>query len=191
MLISQNSTDARPPDGVEWIVYLPDDDPEAFGILVNIIHAKLDQLPDILMLHKFYNVCVLADKYLLLPFLRKLVPRWYDCMWWSFDRPKGQISPIEVLERTSTAYIMGDCKALWAGLTYYAYACRLIDNKLILCRVYPDGPDSSERTQSEVAELSEAMVLVCEEMPSLPAVFIGRISAPQNICLRCGTGHKC
>lgn len=162
---------AKPPNGSPWTVLLPEDDPEAFNILSDIIHADLDQLPKEMTLHLFYKTCLLAEKYLMLPVLRKHAPWWYDKLWWNAYRMNGHIEAAEIQERTSIAYMIGDCKALWAGLTYYAYACRLIDDELIHWR--KDPFISGEETQSEIGDLAESRKLLTEEQPCLPAICFG------------------
>ena len=43
---------------------IPDDDPEALIMLLNILHMRNDQVPDVLDCHRMVDVVNLADKYL-------------------------------------------------------------------------------------------------------------------------------
>lgn len=58
------------------VVDLPDDDPEAFEILMNILHGQSRKVPDQVTLTRLREVTVLADKYQILDPLHIYVKQW-------------------------------------------------------------------------------------------------------------------
>ncbi|KAK7741823.1 hypothetical protein SLS53_004887 [Cytospora paraplurivora] len=167
--------EGRPSDGSQWVIHLPEDDPEAFDIIANIIHGNVHKLPRGMSIHIFYKTCILAEKYLMLHVLRNHVRQWYDKMWWCVYRRNGQIDPDEIQQHTSIACLLGNHKSLWAAITYYAYACRVVDDELIHWR--KDPLLSGSETQSEVGEITEYSKLLAEEVPFLPEFCFDIIQA--------------
>lgn len=184
-MLHKNYMEARPSDGSRWVVHLPEDDPEAFGIIADIISSNTQKLPNEISLRLLYKTCILAEKYLMLHVLRNHVRGWYDKMWWCAYRRNGQIDPGEIQQHTSIACILGDHKSLWAGMTYYAYACRVVDDELVHWR--KDPLLSGNETQSEVGEITEYRKLLAEELPLPPAVCFGmRCPTSPSTCCKIG-----
>lgn len=49
--------------GSDWTVELPEDDPDALEVVLNLVHANSHRLPSSLSLHELYSMVVLIDKY--------------------------------------------------------------------------------------------------------------------------------
>lgn len=63
----------------EWVVKLPEDNPAAMEIALNIIHSRFDQVcgyEDFIYTTHFYNLCVLTDKYDMTHILRPWARGW-------------------------------------------------------------------------------------------------------------------
>jgi hypothetical protein len=101
----------------DWVVRLPDEDPEAFAIILNIVHGRSDKVPMNLKDHKsdagcpatlLYHLATIADKYCLLQLLRPWVNPWLN-PWrtdgeWAGDGWAGEI--------VTAAWIFGDTSIL-------------------------------------------------------------------------------
>ncbi|GKT63359.1 nuclear pore protein [Colletotrichum tofieldiae] len=61
-----------------WLVHLPDDDPDALGILLNIIHANFPLVPTTPNLAELYEVFRMANKYDMIPALKPWANAWLD-----------------------------------------------------------------------------------------------------------------
>lgn len=105
-------TEAKPKVG-EWIVRLPEDDPRAFAILLDIIHGRSDRVPMDLHLAQpppdcaatlLYDVVKMADKYCLLPLLRPWVNPWL-APWRAYGRRENDGWMGEII---TAAWIVGD-----------------------------------------------------------------------------------
>ncbi|KAB5545488.1 hypothetical protein GE09DRAFT_1243111, partial [Coniochaeta sp. 2T2.1] len=68
-------SEARQATG-NWRVKLPEDDPEALALLLNIIHGRFDKVPLVLVDSKIYKITVLSNKYDLTEALRPWAKRW-------------------------------------------------------------------------------------------------------------------
>ncbi|KAI0385547.1 hypothetical protein F5Y04DRAFT_246102 [Hypomontagnella monticulosa] len=63
----------------DWVVKLPEDNPAAMGIALNIIHGRFDQIcgyEEFIYTTHFYNLCVLTDKYDMTHILRPWARGW-------------------------------------------------------------------------------------------------------------------
>lgn len=144
--------EARPSDpSTPWIVRLPDDDPAAFKIMLNAIHhTNLDKIPkeiDRILLSK---IIMLADKYLMTEYLRRIVGTWnipcQDFTWpddddevtWLIDISIGgeHPKPGDVRAALIIAHFMGHESTVWHALVYYAGTFQLHGGELILRRRY-------------------------------------------------------
>ncbi|KAK3987176.1 hypothetical protein QBC44DRAFT_246470, partial [Cladorrhinum sp. PSN332] len=65
---------------VEWTVNLPEDDPHAFSILLNILHGHVDQVPADIDLRKLEKVLAIADKYFLTRMTKPWIETWSKCL---------------------------------------------------------------------------------------------------------------
>lgn len=85
-MLYSSFAESKPSSG-EWVVHLPDDDPRAFAIILDILHARTDKVP--MNLQAFgspkpapcpsallYHLAVIADKYCLVHLLRPWVNSW-------------------------------------------------------------------------------------------------------------------
>ncbi|OHW92599.1 BTB homology protein [Colletotrichum incanum] len=61
-----------------WLVNLPDDDAEALGILLNIIHANFPLVPTTPSLAALYEIFRMANKYDMIPALKPWANAWLD-----------------------------------------------------------------------------------------------------------------
>ena len=59
----------------DWRVELPDDDPEALRIVLNVAHCRTDRVPEVLLQEAMFKLTVLCDKYDLVALLK---PYWKD-----------------------------------------------------------------------------------------------------------------
>ncbi|KAI1502476.1 hypothetical protein F5X99DRAFT_378823 [Biscogniauxia marginata] len=66
-------------DKTEWVVRLPDDDPESMKMLLNIVHGRFEFVPGYeahVPTHDLYKLCVLLDKYDMTHVLRPWASGW-------------------------------------------------------------------------------------------------------------------
>lgn len=62
----------------EWLVELPDDGPAPFKILLHIIHAQFDHVPQTIALGPLYDLLVVSQKYDMTHLLRPWVRSWSE-----------------------------------------------------------------------------------------------------------------
>ncbi|KAK9416573.1 hypothetical protein SUNI508_09679 [Seiridium unicorne] len=74
----KESRSSNDPASGEWIVDLPEDDPGAMTIILNIIHSRFENLPidEDMNSSRLYELTVLTDKYDLTKVLRPWAKRW-------------------------------------------------------------------------------------------------------------------
>jgi len=71
-------------DASEWIIELPDDNPRAMGVLLDIVHGRFDRVPTYdfrrltgaLMIDDLYSITVLLDKYDMMHVVRPWAGGW-------------------------------------------------------------------------------------------------------------------
>ncbi|KAK1962171.1 hypothetical protein LY78DRAFT_661467 [Colletotrichum sublineola] len=61
-----------------WLVHLPDDDPDALEIVLNIIHANFPLVPAAPSLAELYEIFQMANKYDMVPALKPWANAWLD-----------------------------------------------------------------------------------------------------------------
>ncbi|KAK1982108.1 hypothetical protein LZ30DRAFT_749570 [Colletotrichum cereale] len=61
-----------------WLVHLPDDDPDALEIVLNIIHANFPLVPATPSLAELYEIFQMANKYDMVPALKPWANAWLD-----------------------------------------------------------------------------------------------------------------
>ena len=96
-----------------WVLTLPHDDENGARLVVEIIHANLDNIPTELTLRELYEALIFADKYDMLKVLRPWVKTWITFL-----------SPLEASKDISTA--LGVASKLGSIKTVVALAERLI-----------------------------------------------------------------
>lgn len=60
----------------QWTVSLFEDHPDAFEVVLNIVHCKSNQFPETVRRSVLYKILILADKYIMVHNLRWIVPAW-------------------------------------------------------------------------------------------------------------------
>ncbi|KAB5531384.1 hypothetical protein GE09DRAFT_1252067 [Coniochaeta sp. 2T2.1] len=68
-------SESKPKEG-EWVVKLPEDDPDAMTFVLYILHGHFDKVPRTLTQDKLYRVTVVTDKYDLTSSLRPWASMW-------------------------------------------------------------------------------------------------------------------
>lgn len=76
-MLSNRFAEAKPDKG-RWEVKLPDDNPDAFAILMDMMHGVYDRTTVDLGLSQIFGVCVLTNKYDMAQILRPMAFRWLD-----------------------------------------------------------------------------------------------------------------
>ena len=77
-LLYGNFAEAKGRQNGDWRIDLPEDDPHALCLLLNIIHGRFERVPDQLSEDHLYRVIVLTDKYGLAHILRPWVRSWLN-----------------------------------------------------------------------------------------------------------------
>ncbi|KAI1276956.1 hypothetical protein F5Y07DRAFT_364594 [Xylaria sp. FL0933] len=92
----------------DWLVELPEDNPKAMTIVLNIIHCQFESIPGIndpIGIEDLYQLTVLADKYDLTAILRPWASTWMEFIENNFE----PFSSTPEVERLSwIAWVMGD-----------------------------------------------------------------------------------
>lgn len=72
--------EAQPPeDDKQWLVELPDDDPDALAVFCHVMHGSFEKVPsstEVIDLELLYQITILSDKYDLLHLLRPWAWQW-------------------------------------------------------------------------------------------------------------------
>jgi len=71
--------EARPPHG-DWVVALPEDNPETLGVLLEILHGGFARVPTTVSLDFLCGILVVADKYDLFHLIRPFVNKWAEAV---------------------------------------------------------------------------------------------------------------
>lgn len=75
------------PESSDWIVDLPDDDTESVQIMLNMMHARFDWVPQRISIQDLYEMLVLPDKYDALDVVRPWARGWVDAVSDDLDQP--------------------------------------------------------------------------------------------------------
>ncbi|KAF4827947.1 hypothetical protein CGCTS75_v007761 [Colletotrichum tropicale] len=75
------------PESSDWIVDLPDDDTEPMQIMLNMMHARFDWVPQRISIQGLYEMLVLVDKYDALDVIRPWARGWVDAVSDDLDQP--------------------------------------------------------------------------------------------------------
>lgn len=76
--------DARFKEGAELLacgkveIKLPDDDPDAFAIVANVIHHRNKMVPEEISFQSFVKVAILTEKYQIFDAMRWVSKEWFD-----------------------------------------------------------------------------------------------------------------
>lgn len=62
----------------DWVVELPSDNPESFGVLLHIIHSNFDVVPNSVDLLQLFQILVAANKYDMVRIIRHFLSVWFD-----------------------------------------------------------------------------------------------------------------
>jgi hypothetical protein len=115
-------------DAGEWVVRLPEDSPQAFRIVLNIIHANFDMVPVVLNAEKpdggswmaKYRACaclddiaLLTDKYDMVDVVRPWINSWFEEV--TSYQPNPLRSHLDLLN-VSTAWVFGDERWILSAL---------------------------------------------------------------------------
>ncbi|KAF5026501.1 hypothetical protein F66182_1423 [Fusarium sp. NRRL 66182] len=76
-ILSQNG---KQDSDSSWTIYLPEDDPAPFIILLNLIHARFQHVPSQVSIDLLYGICILTSKYNMTQVLRPVAERWYKAI---------------------------------------------------------------------------------------------------------------
>ncbi|KAK4227374.1 hypothetical protein QBC38DRAFT_417127 [Podospora fimiseda] len=114
--------ESKPTDGSEWVVELPEDDPDGFQVILSIIHSAYYLIPTAMNKLLLYKILVLCDKYdmdqVLAPWAQSWLSAVADQAKHQFKEDKPSADPL----MTFIAWHLGD-------ETLYAEEVR----KMILC----------------------------------------------------------
>jgi hypothetical protein len=64
----------------EWVITLPEDNPESMLIVLNIIHSRFSLVPEKLTVLDLYHVLVLTEKYDITELTRPWARDWLNCV---------------------------------------------------------------------------------------------------------------
>ncbi|KAI1504928.1 hypothetical protein F5X99DRAFT_416338 [Biscogniauxia marginata] len=95
------------PQNSEWIVRLPDDDPDALEVFLNIAHNRFQHVSSFgarITPKRLYDLTVLADKYDLTHLLRPWVQGWLDAVHYQSVPPNSPFPH----ERLWISWVLGD-----------------------------------------------------------------------------------
>ncbi|OIW22434.1 hypothetical protein CONLIGDRAFT_638350 [Coniochaeta ligniaria NRRL 30616] len=108
--------EARPADG-NWRVQLPDDNPEALALLLNIVHGHFDKIPMGMREIELYEATVLTNKYDMTHTLRPWAQHWLK----ELPKTKREIPA----HRIWIAWEMGDSNLFKTEVDFLQLYCSL------------------------------------------------------------------
>lgn len=80
-MLSGGFAESKPSNtNTEWVVTLPEDEPEPMLIVLNIIHSRFSLVPEKLTLMKLYRVLVVTEKYDITEITRPWARQWMNCV---------------------------------------------------------------------------------------------------------------
>lgn len=115
-----------------WTVALPEDDPEAFATILNIIHNKYAMVREMVTRTQLFHIAVLTDKYDMTGVLRPWAQRWVDRF--ALDLPRAFYPGDE--ELLWIAWTLGHRRLFECVLVLLQNVCKLSSNGSLCC---PDG----------------------------------------------------
>ncbi|KAH7349851.1 hypothetical protein B0T11DRAFT_343042 [Plectosphaerella cucumerina] len=72
--------EAKPEDGKDWVIELPEDNPSAMELFLNISHGHLQKAPRALSMHALYDLTALTHFYDSTPMLAPWVRPWINAL---------------------------------------------------------------------------------------------------------------
>lgn len=78
--------------GPDWTVALPEDDPDAFKHLLNIIHANFDSIPNSVSMEELSRVLIISNKYDMTKCFNVWGRQWYGPHAKQLNLDKGRFS---------------------------------------------------------------------------------------------------
>lgn len=118
-MLSGGFAESKPSNtNTEWVVTLPEDEPEPMLIVLNIIHSRFSLVPEKLTLMKLYRVLVVTEKYDIIEITRPWARQWMNCV-----------------RNTHSPLLMWIAWALGDATMFVATADMLV----MRCKVDPDG----------------------------------------------------
>lgn len=117
-LLYGNFAEAEKRKDGDWLVELPEDDPYALCLVLNIIHGRFERVPNRLSELDLYQATVLTDKYGLTHILRPWVQSWLN--------PNPTISAdVAAAHRAWIAWELGDHQLFSRTCTDLLVSCNL------------------------------------------------------------------
>ncbi|TQN67645.1 hypothetical protein CSHISOI_07845, partial [Colletotrichum shisoi] len=153
--------ESRPRDGGQddWVVRLPDDEPEPMQLMLNIIHGHFAKVPGTMDLDTLHALVVLLDKYDAISVTRPWVQAWLQSAKAGKDSDATGRDGSKLL---SVAWALGDLRL------FSAMQSRLIE----ICKVDEDGRLIVELSVSEDREDKSCWSLLAEETAPLIPLFV-------------------
>lgn len=78
-MLAGTFAEAKPASG-DWVVKLPEDNPNGFVILMDMVHHLYERTPNKPSLQELYDLTVLTDKYDMTRILRSKARLWFNCI---------------------------------------------------------------------------------------------------------------
>ncbi|KAI0861661.1 hypothetical protein F4860DRAFT_475817 [Xylaria cubensis] len=98
-------------DSLEWTVKLPEDNPTAMGLLLNITHGRFDVVPsyeDLLSIRDLYDISVVTDKYDMTHVLQPWARGWLRSALCSTQLTGESLREQYCHERLWISWVLGD-----------------------------------------------------------------------------------
>lgn len=128
-----------------WVVNLPEDDPEALEIILNIIHANFPLVPNTPSIFELYEIFQMANKYDMIPALKPWAVAWLHVA----ENCQKVANRFEGRERAALSYVAWELgqvelhRQMVKELIMYSSLSedgRMISQKVLLDDVGPIGP---------------------------------------------------
>ncbi|KAI1504913.1 hypothetical protein F5X99DRAFT_370270 [Biscogniauxia marginata] len=122
--------ESKPPGDQPWTVHLPEDNPEALEVLLNIIHSRFDRVTSkVINIDDLYNITILTDKYDLTRMLQPWVEKWRDGAGMNESSLTGSLSESKHLEKKLwITWDLGDLKNFELLVGRIASICEIDSN---------------------------------------------------------------
>lgn len=144
--LSSNCSDRDPKSAAQWTVSVFEDPPDAFQVMLNVVHGNMDKVPEKMDRSLLSKIIILADKYVMTESLRRVVHIWHIRHSEPYNKRPGWCIDLDLTcehpdagvarAHLIVAHFMGHESAVWRALVYYATMFRLAGSELILNRRY-------------------------------------------------------
>ncbi|CAM1507115.1 Fc.00g067560.m01.CDS01 [Cosmosporella sp. VM-42] len=143
-MLSDDFAEGKPKTG-EWHVKLPEDDPKAFAILMDMIHGLYRQTPLSPTLDELHRITVLADKYDMAQALRSMAFGWLGT-----NGPiKGAKSMSDRAKVLSIAWVLGHATTFHGVVQEIAEECKVDQEGCLI-----DDSGSPLKNYAEIDQLN-------------------------------------